>query len=267
MDEATRERIQKVVGQFECSHDLKCFEDGGFCQTSQLGKTGRLQCDSSENEGCSFAVSFAGGKLCTCPLQKFFKEHNIRQRSLDSPQAPASEESPEPAGEESPSPGQNDPTAYRCYRCNTAFSSIEEMKFCTKCGAPVNPVRSSASKRVLVIDDSHVARKKLTAILKKLSCQVVEAEDGSKGVAAALEENPDLIVLDVQMPIMNGLQALTALRQNSQFDSTPILMMTLEADARMVSQPLAAGAKDYIRKDSSIAELLSRLGEHISRLG
>jgi len=181
-------------------------------------------------------------------------------------QPPASEGGVEPAGEES-SPGQKDPTAYRCHRCQTTYSSIEEIKFCAVCGAPVNPVRSSASKCVLVVDDSHLARKKLIAIFKKLSCQVVEAEDGRKGVAAAVKENPDLIVLDVLMPVVKGLQALTALRKNPRFDATPILMMTVDADAQVVSQALAAGANDYIRKDSSIAELLSRLTKHVSQLG
>jgi CheY-like chemotaxis protein len=305
VDEETRGRIRKVMGGFECPHDFRCVEDRDFCQTSQLEMTDQLQCCSPKNEDCSFAVSFTGGKLCTCPLQRFYKEHNIRKTSRpkavsenkpnDDPQnelppepsdppqpeekaeginklfaeksqPAASGENAEPAGEEPP-PGQKDPTAYRCYRCNTTFSSIEEMKFCNKCGAPVNPVRTGASKRVLVVDDSHLARKKITAILKKLSCQVIEAEDGRKGVAAALKENPDLIVLDVQMPIVNGLQALQALRKNPLFDSMPILMMTVESDAQVVSQSLAAGANDYIRKDSPIAELLSRLSKHVSQLG
>ena len=100
-----------------------------------------------------------------------------------------------------------------------------------------------------------------------MGCQVSEAEDGKEGVIAAVKIKPQLIILDIQMPNVNGLDALKALRKNPLFDSTPILMMTVEADAQVVAQALAAKANAYIRKDSSVAELISRLRKHVSKLG
>lgn len=77
-------------------------------------------------------------------------------------------------------------------------------------------------KSVLLIDDSQLAIKKIGAILQQLNCQVIEAEDGRIGLSLALTSKPDLIILDVQMPKLNGLETLKILRQNPKFKDRPI---------------------------------------------
>ena len=89
-------------------------------------------------------------------------------------------------------------------------------------------------------------------------------EDGLEGVERAKNEVPDVIVLDIQMPRQDGLTALREIRQDRRFKSTPIIMMTVEADATMVSKAVFYQATDYIRKDTSVSEIMKRLRKHIS---
>jgi two-component system, chemotaxis family, chemotaxis protein CheY len=159
----------------------------------------------------------------------------------------------------------NGPT-YSCARCNAVFDGGSELKFCSKYGAPINLDRDSSSRCVLLVDDSKLARRKIGAILKKLGCCVVEAADGKQALKLAVQHKPQMIVLDYQMPVMDGLQTLRALRSEASFAGVPILMLTVEADSAVVRQALAAKANDYIRKDAPVTEILTRLRQHIARL-
>jgi len=150
-----------------------------------------------------------------------------------------------------------------CSRCAVNFPSDEEIKFCNQCGAPVVWVQGGSLKRVLLIDDAAMARKKIGALLQQLGCQVTEASDGFKGLSLAQKLRPDLIVLDVQMPKMSGLEMLHKLRQDRQLASTPVVMMTVETDARAVSQALSLNITDYIRKDASLPDQIARLRKQV----
>ena len=192
----------------------------------------------------------------------------------DTPPEPAKEPAESgtaPAAEPAASPPDG-PTAgsamhFLCPKCGEKFDTEEQLKFCSKCGGPVSPDRGSGPKVVLLVDDSVIARRKIATILKKLDCQVVEAEDGADGIAHARIKHPDLIILDVQMPRMDGLTALHELRQNPEFANTPIVMLTVHSDREIVTRALGEGANDYMRKDASVADLMGRLYLHISRLG
>ena len=118
-------------------------------------------------------------------------------------------------------------------------------------------------KRVLLIDDSQLALKKLQAILFQLNCEVNEAENGKSGLLLAERIQPDLIVLDVQMPEMDGIDTLKALRQNPKFKDTPVVMMTVQSDARTVAQALTGQIQDYILKDSDPKIIRERLSKYI----
>jgi len=103
---------------------------------------------------------------------------------------------------------------YTCPSCLTIYQTEDEIKFCSECGAlvesfsgqgPANSkCRSAPSKRVLLVDDSLLSRKKMGAILWALHCEVHEAKNGEEGLREAQSLNPDLIVLDVQMPHRGG---------------------------------------------------------------
>lgn len=163
-----------------------------------------------------------------------------------------------------PSEQPAQPTAgYTCSRCGAHHASAEEMRFCPACGSAMSADGALASRRALLVDDSQLSRKKVAAILKRLGCEVAEAENGRRALEMARDARPDIIVLDVQMPVMDGVSTLKALRAEPGLDSIPIVMLTVEADSAVVARALANRATDYIRKDMPVADVLARLRKHI----
>ena len=171
-----------------------------------------------------------------------------------------------------PSGDADSETRYVCSSCSAEFPVGQKIRFCSNCGAKVDTVSdtvvidTSATPRVLLVDDSTTARKRIRAILEILHCEVTEAPDGASALALIGELCPQLIVLDIHMPNMTGLQVLEALRRNAQFADVPIVMMTGEAKAEIVSQAIALKATDYIRKDDAVKTIASRLQTHLAKL-
>ena len=172
-----------------------------------------------------------------------------------------------------PPPAEGDAeTRYVCSSCGTEFVEGQKIRFCSNCGARVESIAdtvvvdTAAKSRVLLVDDSALARKRLGTILGILHCEVTEAEDGASALALIGEMRPQLVVLDIHMPNMTGLQVLEALRQSTQFADLPIIMMTGDADAGIVSKAVALKATDYIRKDDSVESIASRLQTHLAAL-
>ncbi len=153
-----------------------------------------------------------------------------------------------------------------CPRCSKRFETTEEIRFCSDCGAPLHADGTSGPTRVLLGEDAIIARRKVGAVLKKLGCEVIEATDGKEAVEMARSQSPDLIILDVHMPFMNGLQVLQTLRGDESLKGTPIIMLTTEADAKFVREAFTKGAQDYLRKDTLATELQERLNVHIQQI-
>jgi len=97
--------------------------------------------------------------------------------------------------------------------------------------------------KVLTVDDSKVVRTMVTKALQPFACEVVEAASGQEGVDAAERERPDLILLDVAMPVMDGLQALAAIRGNPVTKSTPVIMLTTESSKDLGAEIVRLGVK------------------------
>lgn len=111
----------------------------------------------------------------------------------------------------------------------------------------------------LVIDDDLFVRQVLTDLLNGAGFGVVEARDGEEGCRLALERLPDVILLDLVMPVMNGLDACRHLRTVSQFKHTPIIMLTARADMEGTVNPFQVGADDYLSKPFDGEELIARI--------
>ena len=158
------------------------------------------------------------------------------------------------------------PKAQKCAACGMEFQSREVIRFCSACGAPLGAANAVGAVHVLLAEDAIVSRRKITAVLKRLGCIVAEATNGREAVGLAHQTHPHLIVLDVHMPDQNGLEALDILRQDEKFKKTTIVMLTGEADAKVVRDALTRGANDYIRKDSSPTELQERLNRHVQNI-
>jgi two-component system chemotaxis response regulator CheY len=103
-------------------------------------------------------------------------------------------------------------------------------------------------KHCLVVDDSTVIRKVSRRILEELKFRVSEAENGEKALAACQIEMPDVVLLDWNMPVMDGFEFLTHVRQMPRGDEPKIIFCTSENDLAHISRALEAGANEYIMK-------------------
>ena len=122
---------------------------------------------------------------------------------------------------------------------------------------------SGTGKTVLVADDSPMIRLTVVEIVKKLGHDVMEATNGVEAVAAARSHPPDLIVLDVNMPEKNGIQVLAELREDPDFASIPILMLTVHSDRATFRDAMMGGAVDYVLKPVNQADLKERLSKYL----
>jgi DNA-binding response OmpR family regulator len=118
-------------------------------------------------------------------------------------------------------------------------------------------------KKILVVDDSRTASMMTTMILGKGSYDVLTASDGEEGVAKALAERPDLIVMDVVMPKMDGFEACRRLRLSESTRSIPIIIVTTRGEAANIETGYECGCTDYVTKPINSVELLSKVRSHI----
>lgn len=117
-------------------------------------------------------------------------------------------------------------------------------------------------KKILVVDDDKNICELLNLYLKKEGFEVIFAYDGSEAVSKAKAENPNLIVLDVMMPIINGWEACKLIRQ---FTDVPIIMLTALDTTENKVQGLNIGADDYIVKPFEPVEVVARINAHLRR--
>ena len=118
-------------------------------------------------------------------------------------------------------------------------------------------------EKILIIEDQEDLVKGLILNLADEGYEVDYALDGKEGLAKALKEKPDLILLDIMLPGMNGLEICKELRQNKL--DIPIVMLTAKGDEIDKVIGLEIGADDYISKPFSIRELLARVKAHLRR--
>ncbi len=112
------------------------------------------------------------------------------------------------------------------------------------------------SKTILTVDDSASIRQMVGFTLKQAGYNVVEAEDGVKGVEAAKSCNADLVITDLNMPNMNGMDLIRSLRKEHNYKFTPILMLTTESDDAKKMEGKTAGATGWIIKPFNPEQLL-----------
>ena len=107
---------------------------------------------------------------------------------------------------------------------------------------------SRPSPIVLIVDDNETNRKLCRLLLQKNGFETIEAEDGATGIKMAKEHLPSLILLDIQMPVMDGLAALKALRAEPETASIPVIALTSYAMKEDKEKFLAEGFDGYISK-------------------
>lgn len=112
------------------------------------------------------------------------------------------------------------------------------------------------SKAVLTVDDSKTMRDMVTFTLKSVGYQVFEAEDGVKALDVASINNIDVVITDLNMPNMNGIDLIKSLRRNPKYSRSPILMLTTEGDATKKEEGKSAGATGWIVKPFEPSKLV-----------
>ncbi len=116
--------------------------------------------------------------------------------------------------------------------------------------------------KVLIVDDSSTMRKIISRILKKMDITaILQASDGIDAINLLSGNSVDLILLDWNMPRMNGLGLVKNLRENPRFNSTLIIMVTTEAERSSVVEAIKAGANNYLAKPFTPDALMVKIKE------
>jgi len=118
------------------------------------------------------------------------------------------------------------------------------------------------SKRILVVEDQQDNRQILRDLLTSADFEVIEAEDGEAGVAVAAAHRPDLILMDIQLPGLDGYEATRRLKADEALHAIPVIAITALNEAE--DKARAAGCDGYISKPYSPRQLLAKVREYLS---
>jgi two-component system, OmpR family, phosphate regulon response regulator PhoB len=122
-----------------------------------------------------------------------------------------------------------------------------------------------AHARVLVVDDDAGIRDLIKFRLESAGHEVLTASNGEEGLATALREHPGLVLLDVAMPKMDGIEVCKRLRADADMQLVPIVLITARSEESDVEVGFAAGADDYVTKPFSPRQLMERLEAILER--
>lgn len=113
--------------------------------------------------------------------------------------------------------------------------------------------------KILTVDDSRTIRMIVKKAFSPYDCELFEAENGSEGLALATKVNPDLIVLDITMPVMTGVEMLKRMKEEQDLNTIPVIMLTAESGKDNVMNIVKMGVKDYIVKPFKGEQLIERV--------
>jgi two-component system cell cycle response regulator DivK len=120
------------------------------------------------------------------------------------------------------------------------------------------------SKRILVVEDQADNRQILRDLLRSVGYEVVESEDGQAALVAAKSQRPDLILMDIQLPLMDGYEATRRIKADPDLRAIPIIAVTSYALSGDEDKAQAAGCDDYVTKPYSPRQLLAKIKEYLS---
>jgi CheY-like chemotaxis protein len=119
------------------------------------------------------------------------------------------------------------------------------------------------SRTVLIVEDNNIIRDQIIAILEMSGYTAMAAANGSEGLRLACQSRPALIISDVMMPELNGLDMLRDIRQNPELDHTPIVLLSGLIATEDIRKGLELGASDYLIKPFRITDLLQVVSRHL----
>ncbi len=113
--------------------------------------------------------------------------------------------------------------------------------------------------RILVVDDEPDLVSTIQCRLKWCKCEVITASNGQEGLEKAVSEKPDLILLDTNMPVMNGHEMLENLRKHPDLKDTPVIMCTALCEAQDIAKASSYGIADYVTKPFDFTDLMEKI--------
>lgn len=118
--------------------------------------------------------------------------------------------------------------------------------------------------RILIAEDDPNTIKLLNYRMQSMGHETISAIDGGKALEMATKEKPDLILLDILMPVMSGVQVLRKLKSQDETKNIPVIMLTAKAQEEDIVGALEGGALDYVTKPFSFAELAARVNRALA---
>lgn len=115
---------------------------------------------------------------------------------------------------------------------------------------------------IMIIDDSKTIRRTAETLLEKAGCQVVTATDGFDALAKIADTRPHLIFVDIMMPRLDGYQTCALIKNNSEFKSTPVIMLSSKDGLFDKAKGRIVGSDQYLTKPFSKNELLAAIAQH-----
>jgi two-component system, cell cycle response regulator DivK len=119
------------------------------------------------------------------------------------------------------------------------------------------------AKRILVVEDQEDNMQILRDLLSSAGYEMIEAQDGEAGVSIAVSERPDLILMDIQLPLLDGYEATRRIRADPALHATPIIVITSYALSGDEAKARTAGCDAYVSKPYSPRQLLAKIREYL----
>jgi two-component system, cell cycle response regulator DivK len=120
------------------------------------------------------------------------------------------------------------------------------------------------SKRILMVEDAEDNRQIIRDLMESVGYDLIEAADGAAGVAMAAEHRPDLILMDIQLPVMDGYEASRRIKADPELSHIPIIAVTSYALSGDEAKTRAAGCDGYVAKPFSPRQLLAKMNEFLA---
>ncbi len=120
--------------------------------------------------------------------------------------------------------------------------------------------------KAMVIDDSKTIRRTAETLLKKVGCEVVTAVDGFDALSKITDHKPDIIFVDIMMPRLDGYQTCALIKNNKNFQNTPVIMLSSKDGLFDRAKGRIVGSDQYLTKPFSRDELLSAITDHVKKL-
>jgi two-component system alkaline phosphatase synthesis response regulator PhoP len=127
------------------------------------------------------------------------------------------------------------------------------------------PKKRAEKRKILVVDDELDLTQMIQDRLEMSGYQVITASNGKEGLEKAVEEKPDIMLLDVNMPVMNGFETLEALRKKPESTDCVVMMMTVRSQKEDFARAEACGIEDYVVKPFELGALIEKIDEVLER--